>query len=343
MKTGDISNVAGNLTIDAATVEFVLRGPTTSSNSEVDTGMDLISGGQISLPGGATYTTVQGANGAGSFNVPGFIATSFNPSANIARIAGQLGTAFSIVSQISPSVLFGTDNLLLDLTPSTLSGTIPTFVPPIPGVYDFPIFGAAPRETLVAGTLPLVFKQAFQPAYPGPVVQQDLKDAGVLTRDPTIDEILGEVDTGALYNDLPPGPRPKAADYRAAANRLDPRSVQAFLTEYTEVFGNNAQNRKVQMSADLQTAWDAYVSQNGGQGVSGAGFAQYCAATPSASNAHADLRQLHGLREQLGTIGLSYKKRRWRSSTTSLPACRPTECVKATSPPPWPTPAVRIR
>ncbi|MGD0767308.1 MAG: filamentous hemagglutinin N-terminal domain-containing protein [Tepidisphaeraceae bacterium] len=308
VKTGDISNVSGNLTIDASTVEFVLRGPTTSSKTEVDTGMDLISGGEISLPGGATYVAVKGSNGTGSFDVPGFIATAFDPSSDIARIAGQLGTAFSIVSQISPSVLFGGDNLLLDLTPSTLSATIPTFVPPIPNVYDFPIFGAAPREMLVAGTLPLDFKEAFQPAYPGPVVQQDLKDTGVLTRDPTIDEILGEVDTGAIYNDLPPGPRPKAADYRAAANRLDPRSVQAFLTKYTEVFGSNPQNRKVQMSTDFQAAWDAYVSQNVAGAVSGSGFAQFCASTPSASNAQADLRQLHGLREQLGTLGLSYKE-----------------------------------
>jgi hypothetical protein len=308
VKTGDISNT-GNLTIQASTVDFMLRGPTlSSSNTRIDTGMDLVSGGQISLPGNATYVGVPGADGAGSFDVPGFVATSFNPSSNIAQIAGQFGTDFSIVPYISPSLLFGTGNLLLDLAPSTLSATIPTFVPPIPFVYDFPISGAAPRETLVAGTLPFVFKQAFQPAYPGPVVQQDLKDTGVFTRDPSNDEIVGAVDTGAIYIDLPQSPRPKAADYRAAANRLDPSSVQAFLAKYTEVFGTNVQNRKVQMSTDLQTAWDAYVSQSGGVAVSGAGFAQYCATTPSASDAQADLRQLHGLREQLGSLGLSYKE-----------------------------------
>ncbi|MGD0141299.1 MAG: hypothetical protein ABSD28_20765, partial [Tepidisphaeraceae bacterium] len=308
VKTGDISNT-GNLTIEASTVDFMLRGPTlSSSNTRIDTGMDLVSGGQISLPGNATYVGVTGADGTGSFDVPGFVATSFNPSSNIAQIAGQFGTDFSIVPYISPSLLFGTGNLLLDLAPSTLSATIPTFVPPIPFVYDYPISGAAPREMLVAGTLPFVFKQAFQPAYPGPVVQQDLKDTGVFTRDPSDDEIVGAVDTGAIYIDLPQSPRPKAADYRAAANRLDPSSVQAFLAKYTEVFGTNAQNRRVQMSTDLQTAWDAYVSQSGGVAVSGAGFAQYCATTPSASNAQADLRQLHGLREKLGTLGLSYKE-----------------------------------
>jgi len=308
VKTGDISNT-GNLTIEASTVDFVLRGPTlSSSNTQIDIGMDLISGGQISLPGNATYVGVKGADGTGSFDVPGFVATSFSPSSNIAQISGQFGTDFSIVTYISPSLLFGTGNLLLDLAPSTLSATIPTFVPPTPFVYDYPISGAAPREMLVAGTLPFVFKEAFQPAYPGPVLQQDLKDTGVFTRDPSIDEILGEVDTGAIYNDLPQSPRPRASDYRAAANRLDPSGVHAFLSNYIQVFGTNAQDRKVQMSTDLQTAWDAYVSQSGGVAVSGSGFAQYCATTPSASNAQADLRQLHGLREQLGTLGFSYKE-----------------------------------
>ncbi|MGD0389477.1 MAG: hypothetical protein ABSC42_11035, partial [Tepidisphaeraceae bacterium] len=307
VKTGDISTT-GNLTLKASIVDFMLRGPTLSSNTEIDTGMDLISGGEMSLPANATYAGVKGSNGVGSFDVPGFVATSFNPSTNIAQIAGQLGTAFSIVPYISPSLLFGGGNLLLDLAPSTLSATIPTFVPPTPYVYEYPISGAAPREMLTAGTLPLDFKDAFQPVYPGPVVQQDLKDTGVLTRDPTADEILGEVDTGAIYDDLPQGPRPKPADYRAAASRLDPRSVQAFLTKYTEVFGSNPQSRKVQMSTDIQAAWDAYVSQSGDQAVSGWGFAQYCAGTPSASNAQADLRQLHGLREQLATLGLSYKE-----------------------------------
>jgi filamentous hemagglutinin family protein len=305
--TGDISNT-GNLTIEASTVDFVLRGPTYSNNTEIDTGIALVSGGEMSLPPYATYVGVKGSDGSGSFNVPGFVATSFDPSSNIGKLAGQLGTAYSVVHYIPPALLFGTDNLLVDLSPSMLTATIPTFAPPIPYVYDYPISGAAPREMLVAGSVPRDFKEAFLPTYPGPVLQLDLKDDGVLTGDPTIDEILGEVDTGALYNDLPPGPRPKPADYRAAANRLDPRSVQAFLTRYTEVFGSNAQNRKVQMATDFQTAWDAYVSQSGDQPVSGSGFAQYCAATPSASNAQADLRQLHGLREQLGTLGLSYKE-----------------------------------
>jgi filamentous hemagglutinin family protein len=303
VKTGDISTT-GNLTINASTVDFMLRGPTLSDNTEIDTGMDLISGGEMSLPANATY----GSEGAGSFDVPGFIATSFNPASNIALIAGQLRTSFSVVPYISPSLLFGANNLLLDLAPSTLSATTPTFVPPIPNVYDYPISGAAPREMLTAGTLPRDFKQAFEPTYPGPVLQQDLKDVGVLTRDPSFDEIFAEVDTGAIYVDLPQGPRPKPADYRPAANRLDPSSVQAFLTKYAQVFGSSPQRRKVQMSADLQAAWDAYVSQNVAGAVSGSGFAQFCATTPSASNAQADLLQLHGLREQLGTLGLSYKE-----------------------------------
>ncbi len=209
---------------------------------------------------------------------------------------------------IAPVVLFGSDNLLLDLTPSTLSATVPTFVPPIPFVYDFPIAGAAPQDQLVAGTLPPDFKNAFQPPNPGPIVRQALKDAGLLTRDPSAQEIVAEVTDIAFYNDLPTGPRPKASDYIAAANRLDPVTVQAYLTTYAEVFGTNVTARKAQMSADIQTAWDAYVTQSGDQPVSPAGFAQYCAATPSASNARADLSQLLALREQLGALGMSYKE-----------------------------------
>jgi hypothetical protein len=68
------------------------------------------------------------------------------------------------------------------------------------------------------------------------------------------------------------------------------------------------EGRKTEMALDIQRAWDAYVSQNGGQTVSGTGFAQYCASTPSAGGASADLQQLHGLRVQLGSLGLSYKE-----------------------------------
>jgi hypothetical protein len=305
--TGDISTL-GNMTLDASAVRFLLRNPTISNDTVVDSGVDLIAGGKMTLPSGATFTAVSGNPDAGAFDVPGFIAQSYSSSTQIATIANNLKTAFSFVGVLTPSVLFGGNNFLLDLTPNTLTTSIPTFVPPTPFVFDYPIAGANPREQLVAGTVPFDFKTAFPPAVPGPIQQEELKDAGLYTQDPSLEEIMGAVDTMAVYDDMPYSPRPRPADYKVVVNRLDSRRLGAFMNQYTQVFGQNVEGRKTEMALDIQRAWDAYVSQNGGQTVSGTGFAQYCASTPSAGGASADLQQLHGLRVQLGSLGLSYKE-----------------------------------
>jgi len=174
---------------------FVLRSPTFQGSTTLDQGMDLIANGEISLPAGATYSTIT-PSGAGAFGVPGFIARSFDPNSNIATTASALKTAISVVPSISPTALFDpTFNLLLDLTPATLGAKLPSFIPPIPFVFDLPIAGAVPREQLVAGTVTPDFKNAIQASYPGPIVQQDLKDNGVFTREPSLEEILAATDT----------------------------------------------------------------------------------------------------------------------------------------------------
>jgi filamentous hemagglutinin family protein len=311
---GDL-NAFGDLSIDAARVQFVLRAPTVENNTKLDTGMDLIADGEITLPAGAVYSTIA-PSGAGTFDVPGFVARSFNASSNISAIAAQLNTVISIIPSISSAALFGADNLLLDLTPSTLGATIPTFIPPIPFVFDYPIAGAAPRQQLVAGTVTPDFKEAFAPVYPGPIVQQELNDSGAYTREPTLQEILDATDSIVVYDDLPTRRRPRPQDYATAVNRLDSRRVQEFLVKYREMFyggaGNvaNMPSRKPQIAADLQEAWDAYVSQNGYRPATGAGFQQYCARTPSATKASAELTQLSGLLGQLDTLGLSHKEAR---------------------------------
>lgn len=307
--TGDISTT-GNLTLDAPTIHFVLRGPTTlGENNIVDSGMDLISLAQISLPANAAYAGIKESNGEGAIDDPGFVANSFNPTSDIGHIAGQLGTAYSFIGVFPASTLFGTDNLLIDYSPSTFtSSSIPTFVPPIPFVYDYPIAGAFPQQLTNAGNVPLDFKTAFQAVYPGPIEQENLKDTGVYSRDPTTDEIVGAVGTLAVYNDMPQKPRPKSVDYRAAAPRLDSVEVKLFVKAYHQTFGADPEARKAQMAQDFQAAWDGYVTQAGGQGVSGAGFTQYCATTPAAAGAYADLAALRELRGHLATLGLSYKE-----------------------------------
>ena len=305
--TGDISSI-GNMTLDAAHVGFLLRGPTIANNTVVDSGMDLIAAGKLTLPAGATYSAISGTKVPGSIDVPGFIAESYGNSSNIGAIASQLKTAFSYVGAISASVLFGGNNLLLDLTPNTLTTSIPTFVPPTPFVFDYPIAGAAPREQVVAGTVPFDFKIAYPPAVPGPIVEEDLKDTGIYSHDPTLDEIMGAIGTMAVYDDMPDHPRPKASDYQVVTNRLDSKRVALFLKQYKEMFGDDPASRRSQIASDIQTAWDGYVSQNGGGSVSGAGFAAYCAATPSAISAGDDLAQLHQLRMNVSMLGLSYKE-----------------------------------
>jgi filamentous hemagglutinin family protein len=313
--TGDISTI-GDMNLSASAMEFRLRGPTELADSSgnivgtVDTGMDLIASGEMTLPSNASITAISGPSVGGSFDVPGFIAQSFNQSSNIGRYASTLNSAYSVVGGISPSALFGPSpsNLLLDLTPNTLTQTIPTFVPPTPFVYDYPLAGAGPRWQETAGTVPLVFKVAFPVAYPGPAEDEQLKEAGIYARQPTIEEILGQAGSMAVYDDMPDRPRPRAYDYQVANNRLDPYRVQAFTAAYHQVFGDNTNARKAQISGDVQAAWDAYVSQSGDNPVSGPGFAEFCARTPSASRANADLEQLHSLRVELSKLGLSYKE-----------------------------------
>ena len=62
------------------------------------------------------------------------------------------------------------------------------------------------------------------------------------------------------------------------------------------------------MASDIQSAWDSYATQNGGQNLTGAGFAQYCATTSSAGGAYGDLVALRQVRGSLATLGLSYKE-----------------------------------
>jgi filamentous hemagglutinin family protein len=311
--TGDISTL-NNMTLEASAINFLLRDPTLNVNDTgettavLDSGVDYIAGGEMSLPGNAKYTAVSGDPDAGSFDVPGFIAQSYSSTSNIATIASEMKTAFSFVGGLSPSVIFGADNFLLDLTPNTLTTSVPNFVPPTPFVFDYPIAGAVPRVLEVAGTVPLDFKIAYPPAVAGPIVQEDLKDAGLYTQDPNLEEIMGAVDTMAVYDDMPDRPRPRSVDYKVVVNRLDFRRLGSFLDAYHDVFGDDPAASRTLVSTSIQGAWDAYVTQNGDQPVSGAGFAQYCANTPSAAGANTALRQLHGLRYQLGTLGLSYKE-----------------------------------
>lgn len=310
---GDLSAL-GNLTVNAANIEFLLRQPTFENNIALDKGVDVIASGELTLPANANYTAVSPA-GAGAFGVPGFIAGSFNPSSNIAGIAASLNTAISIVPSIPASALFFPEfNLLLDLTPSTLSSRLPTFVPPIPFVFDLPIAGAVPRQELVAGTVTPDFKDAMMASYPGPIVQQDLKDSGVFTRETSLEEILDATDSIVVYDDTPRKRRPRAEDFAATVSRFNSSRVRKFLDQYQELFagtsGNSADmpSRRAQIAGDLQVAWDAYVGQNAYKQASGEGFQHYVATTPSASKAANELAQLNSLFQQLNTLGLSHKE-----------------------------------
>jgi filamentous hemagglutinin family protein len=310
-EVGDLSS-EGDMTITSPNIIFVLRDPTVEGSAKLDSGMDLIADGEISLPADANYSTVA-PSGSGSFDVPGFIARSFDPSSNIAAIAASLNTVISVARQISPTAFFGPDSLLLDLTPATLGATIPTFIPPIPFVFDLPIAGAVPRQDLVAGTVPADFKIAFQTAYPGPVLQQDLKDAGINTREPTADEILAAADGVVDYDDMPKKRRPRAEDFSVVVTRLNTSHAREFLASYQAIFGGSgtsvaASSRRAQIATDIQTAWDAYVSQNGYNRATGPGFQRYCARTPAAAKVSADLLQLNALFQQLNVMGLSHKE-----------------------------------
>jgi filamentous hemagglutinin family protein len=312
-QVGDLS-AFGNLTVNAANVVFVLRTPTFEGSSALDKGVDLIANGEMSLPAEAAYSAIA-PSGAGAFGVPGFLARSFAPGSNISTTAGSLKSSISIVPPIPPTALFfPVFNLLLDLTPATLGAKLPNFIPPIPFVFDLPIAGAVPRQQLVAGTVTPDFKDAFQQGYPGPLVQQDLKDNGVLTREPSLEEVLAATDTIVDYNDMPRRRRPRAQDFAVAVTRLNSVRVQKFLDDYQQVFSSGqgksteSSSRRAQMAVDLQESWDAYVSQNGYKQASGAGFEQYVATTPSASKASAELIQLNSLLQEMDTLGLSHKE-----------------------------------
>jgi filamentous hemagglutinin family protein len=308
---GDLS-AFGNITIDSANIQFVLREPSVVNNATYDSGMDLIAAGQISLPAGANYTTVQ-PSGSGAFDVPGFIALSFDPSSNIASTAANLKTVISIAKSITTTPFYGPENLLLDVTPATLGATIPSYIPPVPFVFDYPIGGAVPRQQLVAGTVPVDFKTAFQPAYPGPVLQQDLIDDGVFTREPTFEEIVAAAEDVVVYQDIPEKGRPRVEDFSVAAPRINPHRARKFLDSYQAIFGGQGSSSdvaagKTRIAADIQSAWDAYVLQNGYRPATGAGFQQYCARTPAAAKVSADLAQFNDLFQQLVVLGLTHKE-----------------------------------
>jgi hypothetical protein len=313
-QVGDLSSF-GNLTLDAANIVFLLRQPTFENNRALDEGVDLIANGEMSLPANAAYSAIS-PSGSGAFGIPGFIARSFDPNSNIAAIASSLKTAISIVPSIPATAFFlpGGVNLLLDLTPSTLGSRLPTFIPPIPFVFDLPVGGAVPRQQLVAGTVASDLKDALMPGYPGPIVQQDLKDDGIFTREPSLEEIVAATDSIVDYNDTPRKRRPRAEDFAVVVNRVDSSRAQKFLDKYHEMFSGGAgvspdmPSRRAQIAGDLQEAWDAYVGQNGYKQATGAGFQQYVAATPSALKVSTELVQLNSLLQQLDTLGLSHKE-----------------------------------
>ena len=222
-QVGDLS-AYGNLTMESGKIVFLLRLPTFENNRALDEGVDVIANGEISLPANASYSAIA-PSGSGAFGLPGFIGNSFNPNSNIAATASSLKSAISIVPSIPATSFFfpGGINLLLDLTPSTLGSRLPTFIPPIPFVFDLPVGGAVPRQQLVAGTVTSDFKDAFMPGYPGPIVQQDLKDDGIFTREPSAEEIVAATDSIVDYNDTPRERRPRAEDYAVVVNRLNSR------------------------------------------------------------------------------------------------------------------------
>jgi filamentous hemagglutinin family protein len=310
---GDLSSF-GNMTVDAANITFLLRQPTFENNVALDKGVDLIASGEMTLPANAVYTAIT-PSGTGAFGVPGFLAGSFNPSSNFPRIAASLDTAISNAPSIPASTFFFPGfNLLLDLTPSTLSSKLPSFVAPIPSVFDLPAGGAFPRQQLVAGTVTPDFKNAMMPSYPGPTVQQDLNDDGVFTREPTVEEIVDATDSVVVYNDTPRKRRPRAEDFSVAVTRLNSSRAQQFLDQYHEIFAAapgssaNTPSHRAQIASDLQESWDAYVGQNGYKRATGAGFQHYVATTRSASKAANELTQLNSLLQQLDTLGLSHKE-----------------------------------
>jgi len=105
---------------------------------------------------------------------------------------------------------------------------------------------------------------------------------------------------------MPTKRRPRPSDYAATVNRLDSHDVRQFLAQYQDVFGGPY--RRTQMSVEIQQAWDGYVNQNGYNLATGDGFQKYCAQTPSASKAAADLAALNDLKAHFDRLGLSNKE-----------------------------------
>lgn len=211
---GDLTTI-GNMSVTAPSITLLRRdaGQILGTMNELanDMGVDYVSGGNIA------FSVIPVAAGPGP--EPTFATQTGSGDVN-STLSGFIFRAFGEI--LPTDINLGTTSIrTLDLKSDGPTNTN----------FADAIAGAIPRETRQ--------NDVGQETAIGQAQMEDLKNLGIVPRNPTTEELLDFLIGRTVYNDMPRKNVPGADDYTTVVNRLPGERVTALLRSYDKVFNTD--------------------------------------------------------------------------------------------------------
>jgi filamentous hemagglutinin family protein len=292
---GDVTTL-GDFTVNAPSIVLQTRpagrvlGPT-GTITAVDRGVDYVSGGEISFSVRPTFS--------GSFLAPTF-ATPDGTGDATGNLTGFLFQAFGDV--VATDLNNGTPIRTLDLR------------------------GEGPTNTnlaeSIAGAIPRESRQndVGQSTQVGQAQAEELKQLGIIPRNPTAGELIEFLQGAATYDDRPQVLAPGADDFKTVVTRLPSDRVSRLLSSYDELFnkpgdeiGPDGKAVRTSRIPDIQNALAASVKryrdteQKTGD-IDALRFRKFLETKPDEAESLGYVRQMQGFLRQLELIGLTSRE-----------------------------------
>jgi trimeric autotransporter adhesin len=299
---GDLNSI-GNMTVNSPSITLLRReGGRLLESSGVnghDDGLDFVSGGLIN------FTSVPVAMGAGINPRFGTVDGGGDVSATLT------GFIFQASGAITSSLINSSGTTLRTLD---LRSTGPTNT----NISDT-IAGAIPRESRQndVGETTTVGQAEFD----------QIKQLGIVPRNPTAGELVELLTGSATYDDFPRRSPPTAEDYTTVVNRLPSDSVTVLLTAYDSVFNkpllddagkpvkdDKGKVRRVSRSQDIQDALLASVrrfreaSKSRSGDIDPSAFRAFLEQNPEEAESLGYIRQLADFLNKLDRVGLTARE-----------------------------------
>ncbi len=325
---GDL-NVAGDLTVNAAKIDMLLR----PAGSQLVPGPNSgLLGLHINTPGKegvdivANSITLTGAIvpvGSAAYEAPQF---AYGPSGTVtgAINTGSAGVHYYGIN-ISPATLMATQ---------VVNGRSTTYY------LDLKASGPSVSNVTVAVTpiLPPPPPQFNSVVVLSSEQRQILREAGINARNTSIDNLLNLFGGKAVFNDIPTSDgmiivHPSLLDYYVTTSRLPYQQTRDFITMYRELFlapvinqkthrperdkkGNVVyRSRRMDLHILFRDSFNAYSKVVGAAHATALGYRSWLSKTPGQTTALRALDQLRALLEKVRQLGLTAVELRLSHST----------------------------